>query len=373
MGAAASCAISLAALYLTDEIRIPPSGVGIFFLVQLLAPAVSIGAGWLSDRLPNRLSLLRGCILWLAVGWLLFGITTDLADALLVSALFLCFTGTVNAQFFSVATEQIVSEDEPRRNMITSTLRGGNAVGYVIGPALASFLATGLGLRTVFVSAAILYILAAGSTLWLRPSNRISDRAAARPPHQPSGRIGFQLCAYGAGITLVLSGDAMKLGYMPVLVVDHLGHRPADFGILLSASAVVEFVVFPLAGVLADRIGPAKVITIALLIGAVDYSILARTSSIWQLYVVQILHVAVIVGMFGIGIAYLQGISSRRPGMASSTFFAAQGVATPLGGLIGSLSVGVAGLPGMFFLPAIFCLLCGVSFAVFAGREKTRS
>jgi len=103
----------------------------------------------------------------LAVGWLLFGITTDSTDALLVSALFLCFTGTVNAQFFSVATEQIVSEDEPRRNMITSTLRGGNAVGYVIGPALASFLARGLGLRTVFVSAAILYILAAGSTLWL--------------------------------------------------------------------------------------------------------------------------------------------------------------------------------------------------------------
>jgi len=373
MGAAASCAISLAALYLTDEIRVPPSGVGIFFVVQLFAPAISIGTGWLSDRLRNRLPMLRACIIWLAVGWLLLSLATGLAGALLVSAFFLCFTGAVNAQFFVAATEQIVSEDESRRNTITSTLRGGNAVGYVIGPALASFLATALGLRTVFVSAAILYLLAAGSTLWLRSSDRISDTAVPRPPRRPSGRIGLQLWAYGAGITLVLSGDAMKLGYMPVLVVDHLRHRPVDFGILLSVSAAVEFIVFPLAGALADRVGQVKVISIALFIGAVDYSILALTSSIWQLYVVQILHVAVIVGMFGIGIAYLQGISSRQPGLAGSTFFAAQGVATPLGGLIGSLSVGVVGLPGMFWLPAMFCLLCGVSFAVIIGREKRDS
>jgi len=293
-----------------------------------------------------------------------------LTGALLISAFFLCFTGAVNSQFFVVATEQIVIEDEPRRNAITSTLRGGNAAGYVIGPALASFLATTLGLRTVFVSAAILYLLAAGSTLWLRSSNRISGTAVPKSPHRSSGRIGLQLWAYGAGIILVLSGDGMKLGYMPVLVVDRLGHRPVEFGILLSVSAVVELIVFPLIGTLADRIGQAKVIAAALLIGAVDYSLLALTTSIWQLYLVQILHVSVIVGMFGIGISYLQGISSERPGLASSTFFAAQGVATPLGGLIGSLSFGAVGLPGMFWLPAMFCLLCGVSFAVLIIRRK---
>jgi SET family sugar efflux transporter-like MFS transporter len=368
MGVATSCAMSLAALYLTAEIRVPPNEVGLFFLVQLLAPAVSIGTGWWSDRLRNRLPLLRGCTIWLAVGWLLFGLTTNLAVALLVSAFFLCFTGAVNAQLFVAASGQIVSKDESRRNTITSTLRGGNAVGYVIGPALGGFLATGLGLRAVFVSAAILYLLAAGSTLWLRSSNRIPDTGVQRP-HRPLGPIGWQLWACGAGITLVLSGDAMKLGYMPVLVVDHLGHRPVEFGVLMSASAVVELIVFPLAGALADRVGQAKVIAAALLIGAIDYSLLALTSSMWQLYVVQMLHVAVIVGMFGIGIAYLQGISSR-PGLASSTFFAAQGVATPLGGLMGGLGVGLVGLPSLFWLPAVFCLLCSVGFAILTRRRK---
>jgi MFS transporter, SET family, sugar efflux transporter len=370
MGAATSCAISFAALHLIASIEASPSDVGLFFLVQLLAPAVSIGTGWLSDRLRNRMSLLRGCTLWLAAGWLLFGLTTDLASALLVGALFLCFTGAVNAQLFVMASEQIVGNDESRRNTITSTLRGGNAVGAVIGPALGGLLATALGLRSVFVSAAILYLLVAGSTLWLRSSHRILETAAPRP-HLPAGRIGWRLWAYGAGITLVLSGDAMKLGYMPLLVVDHLGHRPVEFGMLMSVSAIVELIVFPLAGALADRVGQAKLIAAALVIGIVDYSLLALTSSIWQLYVVQVLHVAVIVGMFGIGITYLQGISSRQPGLASSTFFAAQGIATPLGGIAGGLSFGAVGLPGMFWLPAAFCLLCAFSFAILALRGKT--
>lgn len=367
MGVATSSATSFAALYLVDEIRVVPSGIGLFFLVQLLAPAVSIGTGLLSDRFRNRLPLLRGCTIWLAAGWLLFGLTTDLVVALLVGAFFLCFTGAVNAQLFVVASDQIVNKDESRRNTITSTLRGGNALGCVIGPVLGGLLATSLGLRTVFASAAILYLLAAASTLRLRSLNRVPHAAVPRP-RRPSGRIGWQLWAYGAGITLVLSGDAMKLAYMPVLVVDHLGRRPVEFGVLMSVSAVVEIIVFPLAGALADRVGQARVIAAALVIGVVDYSLLALTSSIWQLYVVQMLHVAVIVGMFGVGITYLQGVSSRQPGLASSTFFAAQGVATPLGGLLGGLGVGVVGLPGMFWLPAMFCLLCWIGFAVLMRR-----
>jgi MFS transporter, SET family, sugar efflux transporter len=231
--------------------------------------------------------LLRGCTIWLAAGWLLFSLATDLTAALVVGALFLCFTGTVNAQL--------------------------------------------------------------------------------------GGRISWHLWAYGIGIALVLSGDAMKLGYMPLLVVDHLGHRPVEFGVLMSASAVVELIAFPLAGALADKVGQAKVIAAALVVGAIDYSLLALTSSLWQLYVVQVLHVAVIVGMFGVGISYLQEISSRRPGLAGSTFFAAQGVATPLGGIAGGLSFGALGLPGMFWLPAVFCLLCGIGFAILTLRRKTCS
>jgi SET family sugar efflux transporter-like MFS transporter len=373
MGAATSCAISFAALRLTSEMMASPSDVGLFFLVQLLAPAASIGTGWMSDRLRNRMPLLRGCTIWLAAGWLLFGLTTNLASALFVGAIFLCFTGAVNAQLFVTASEQIVGSDESRRNTITSTLRGGNAVGAAIGPAMGGLLATGLGLRSVFVSAAILYLLVAGCTLWLGSSHHIPDTRGPRP-QLPAGRSGRQLWAYGAGITLVLSGDAMKLGYMPLLVVDHLGHSPMEFGVLMSASAIVELVAFPLAGLLADKIGQAKVIAAALMVGAVDYSLLALTSSIWQLYVVQLLHVAVIVGMFGVGITYLQGISPRRPGLASSTFFAAQGIATPLGGLAGGLGVGTVGLPGMFWLPAAFCLLCGISFAILTlkGKPPTR-
>jgi SET family sugar efflux transporter-like MFS transporter len=369
-GVGSSCAMPLAALYLTNELHVPPSGVGLFFLVRLAGPAVSMGTGWLSDRVRDRLPLLRMFMAWLAAGWLLFGLATGLSSALTVSAVFLCFTGPVNAQFFTAVDDRITGQDERQRSTITSTLRGGNALGYVLGPALGGYLATAFGLRSVFITAAVLYLLAILSTWWLRAVTAGRERV----PQGRSGPVGLPLLVCGAGITLILSGDAMKQGYLPVFVVDQLGHSPSDYGMLMSVSAVVELAVFPLAGMLADRIGMAKVIGGALLVGVADYVLLAVSSHLWQLYVVQVLHVAVIVAMYGVGISYLQRISPHRPGLASSAFFAAQGIATPFGGLLGSLGVGAFGLPGMFWVPAAFCLLCWsvfAMFAMFANREKT--
>jgi len=64
-----------------------------------------------------------------------------------------------------------------------------------------------------------------------------------------------------------LSGQTIRNTYLPIHVTTHLGGSVATFGTIMAVSPIVELVVMPLAGVLAERIGLGRLIRDGILRG----------------------------------------------------------------------------------------------------------
>ena len=178
------------------------------------------------------------------------------------------------------------------------------------------------------------------------------------------------LC-FGLVCILVLSGDTIKLAYLPLYIVQGLQQNLVIFGTILSTSAIAELLLMPFFGAIADRIGISALLIVGILFGIVEYLWLAESTAIWQIYITQALHAVIISSFYGLGVTYAQRILRGQTGMASSIFFGAQSLASPVGSLLGSASLTFLGLPHIFFIPLISCTMALLLLFMGMGLEKT--
>jgi len=371
-GIAISSSIPLVTLFLTRELHVAASIAGLFFLTALVGPPTSVYLGHVSDRLSTRLPLIQGSAVWLAMGWVIIAISHQIWLVIAVGILFFCVTGTLSAQIFAALRDVLAQEGEKREGAVTSTIRTAYSLGWIIGPIIGGWLAGVLSVRAAFAATACLYLVAA-LPLW-HLGVEVPRRAATESPapHMIT-RANGPLLIFALVCLLVLSGDAIKLAYLPVYLVGGLKQSIVTFGSLLSVAAIVELAVMPTAGILADWVGMRPVIIGGIAIGALDYAILAGSTALWQLYLVQVLHVAVIAALLGVGITYAQRLGHDQTGLASSVFFGAQGLASPLGGLVGSYGVHLFGIPHVFGIPSFFCALSVVVLLAMRKNERART
>lgn len=162
--------------------------------------------------------------------------------------------------------------------MIASTVRSGYALGWAIGPVLGTLSAAALGYRVSLALTGVLVLLPLipprrlrdgtartdGEGPASRPHPAPTDHPDRRRPDRSNGSRSLWL--FAAVCLLALTGEALRLTYLPVLAVDRLGVPLWLFGVLISAAPVVELVAMPAAGALADRFGLRVVIFCGLLI-----------------------------------------------------------------------------------------------------------
>lgn len=354
IGIAASASTPLITLFLIKDLHVNPSFSGLFFLTALLGPVVSIFIGKFSDHIRSRLSLIKISIIWLAVGWGMMALAFQFWLAVGIGIVFFCVTSTLSAQIFAALREVMTRDTERYESTVSSTIRTAYSLGWILGPVVGSWLATAIGLRATFLLTSCFYLV---SLLPLRSLNIDFHERSRTTASKTPIREHLPLLCFALVSMFVLSGDTLKSAYLPLYIVEGLKQNIVVFGSLLSVSAIVELVVIPLAGILADRVGSGMVIVGGVAIGVADYTLLASSTHVWQLYIVQILHVGVIAVLLGLGVTYAQQLSPRQPGLVSSIFFGLQGLSAPLGGVIGSYGVNVLGIPHVFFIPAVICAL----------------
>ena len=287
-------------------------------------------------------------------------LTTQFWLAVSVGLFFFCLSTTLNAQIFASIREIMTAKKETHESTINSTIRTAYSFGWVIGPIIGSWFATTLGLRFTFFITAFLYIICLIPLL-----SYLMNQVHASKNITKSGQVSavdIRLFCFALLSVFVLSGDTIKVSYLPLYIVENLKQQPYIFGSLLSLSAIVELVIFPAAGLLADKVGTGTVIAGGLALGIVDYALLAMSTMIWQLAVVQLLHVGVLAALLGLGVTFAQQLHREQPGLASSTYLGAQSLSTPLGSILGSSGVQIVGIPSVFFLPSAICMLSLVLF-----------
>lgn len=381
-GISVSSYVPLMSLYLVQTLRVSEGAVGLFALTSLASPVVGILVGRLSDRLSSRLRLLVVVSVWLAVGRVAMGLAPTFTVAVVVGIVFGAFAGISAAQVFALLRELLERAGEPRQATVTSTVRTGYSLGWAVGPVVGTVLAAGLGYRTALAVSALFVLLPLGPLLSLRHVRtgqhgdaevgesgdavrpEVATAALSTERTGASGRASWgarSLWIFAVVCLLALTGESLRITYLPVLAVERLGVSLWVFGIVVSVAPVVELAAMPAAGALADRFGLKKVILAGLVVGGGGFAAFATSSGVVGLVVGQVGNAWFIAVVLGLGVTYAQRLHPHGAGFAASVFFAAQSLTIATGGLLGAaLADRPSGLPELFATALVLNVLAAV-------------
>jgi MFS family permease len=184
---------------------------------MLVAGALSIPSGLVSDRLGRRLPLLGGLALLSCSSFLLFGSRTPLQMGLI----YLLFGMGLSA--FSPTLMSYVADFTPPEalgrayGLYTMALYGG----MTLGPAAGGFVSTALGLRSVFLVAGALILAMFFVALLFLPATPPAQHEGGRPPVIPE-LLGLmknrRLIACLAGTVGGCIGFGMFVTFMPLYI-----------------------------------------------------------------------------------------------------------------------------------------------------------
>lgn len=349
-------------LFLTSEVQVRPFMVGLFFTFNaVIGILVSQLLARYSDRKGDRKTLILYCCLLGALASLLFAWNRSYFVLLLVGVLLSSFGSSATSQMFALAREHA---DKTGREsvMFSSVMRAQISLAWMIGPPLAFALALGYGFRTMYLTAAIAFVLCAVIVRYLLPSMRKKTLVTAMPVQAPRQHRRAKLTLFIA-CTLMWSCNGLYLITMPLYVVNEL-HLPEKLaGIMMGLAAGLEIPIMLLAGYYAKRFGKRLLMRIAAVAGLLFYSGTLLFDGEMQMLVLQGLNAVFIGILAGIGMIYFQDMMPGQAGAATTLFTNSTRMGWIVGGaLAGAVAQfwsyhGVLWFAVVMMAAAIACLL----------------
>ena len=163
---------------------------------------------------------------------------------------------------------------------------------------------------------------------------------------------------------LAMCGDTIRFAYLPIYMELQLGTPDWLRGVVISTQSVGMLVFIPIMGVLADRFGAHRLVVVNVLLGVgANLGFMAADSEL-VLIAATVLNSAMWATLGGIGITVAQDLYPNGIGMASSLYFSAIRFSGAIGGFAGGLGVGWFGVPGVFAVPALLCVVAAVGLLI---------
>ena len=375
-GLGISIAIPQLSLFLVQDLHASLPVAGLFFLTNLAAPVLGFLVGKWSDRLTDRLSLFRlGAVVGL-IGWVGMAFTTEVWMAFAINLTVLGFAGATGALIFAAVRDQLTHVPTGADNRVMSTVRLGFSLGFMTGPLLGSVIGGVAGLRVTLIAAGVCTLLQAAPMI-----GQTITRAVPEPDVLPNGAPGgaasrppslLPLVTFLGFCVLAMCGDTIRLAYLPIYMELELGTADWLRGVVISVQSVGMLVFIPIMGVLADRFGAHRLVVVNVLLGiGANLGFMAADSE-WALIAATVLNSAMWATLGGIGITVAQDLYPSGIGMASSLYYSAIRFAGAIGGIAGGLGVRWFGVPGVFMVPAIMCVVSAIGLLILAVvRQRT--
>ncbi|MEM6160829.1 MFS transporter [Erwinia sp. P6884] len=306
-------------LFLTTEVKVRPFMVGLFFTGSaLIGILVSQLLARYSDSRGDRKALILVCCLVGALASLLYAWNRNYLILLLPGVVLSTFGSTATPQLFALAREW---RDLSGRSsvMFTSVMRTQVSLAWVLGPPLAFALALGYGFRTMYLCAALAFIVSAVIVYRYLPAMR-KTRIVTGEKLQTPRRNRRDTLKLFTGCTMMWACNGLYLIAMPLYVVStlHLPERLA--GVLMGLAAGLEIPVMLLAGYYARRFGKRNMMRLAALAGLLFYSATLCFTSALPLLLIQLLNAIFIGILAGIGMIYFQDLMPGQAGAATTLF-----------------------------------------------------
>jgi SET family sugar efflux transporter-like MFS transporter len=356
-GLGTSAAAPQITLFLVNDLHVSLTTAGLFYLTNITAPLAGYLIGARSDRSGKRLGLFRWCALAGFAGWVAMALADQVWMPFVISAVVLAFSGAAGSQLFAAVHDDLQATASPVADGVVSIVRMALTAGWVVGPVLGSILATAAGSRVMLVATglcALAQIVPMGfaRTGPARPGAHAASasevQAERLPAQRPKLRKMLPLLAFTGLYVLVYAGEPIKYGYLPIYMRDDMHLPTAVSGAVIGIQPLVELHLM----ILGAAFGVGANLCFAL------------TGDAAGMFAGQILMGGVWGVFAALGIIVAQRLLSQAVATASAVFMSSTAIASALGGLTGSLGVGVLGLPHVFFAPALYGLIATGGIAV---------
>jgi len=362
-------------LFLVGELRLSTTAAGLYYVTNLATPIAGYVLGTLSDRAGSRLLVFRLSALAGCAGWVLMAFATQPWAPFAINIALLSAAGAGAAQLQAAARDELDRHPTPADNQVVAITRMAMAIGWIVGPVIGAVLGAVLGLRPLlFVTGVSLLVslvplIGAGPA---RPRRRsVAPPADILPARQRrprsdgprSDRTGpmAPLLLFTGIYVLIMCGETVKLAYLPLYMDRELHVDAAVRGAIIGFQPLVEVMLMPLAAVLADRFGIARVLYTGAATAVAAHLCYAAAGDLpahLALLVAGQFLMAGVIATFGVlGVTVAQRFQPSRVGMASSVFLSAFAINGAVGGLIGSIGTSWLGLPHLFWISASLAAL----------------
>ena len=334
--------LPLVPLYL-EETGVGLSLVGVIMGVFGVGAAIiGIPASAFAERATND-TLMLVAVAAAATGVVVFGLS-ELAAVLIMGRVLSGLGFGAMAQ----SRQLFVTRGVPLlfRGRVNSGMGGIHRLALAVGPLIGGGVADRWGFRPAFVLAGV--VMAAGMAFWVLPGGKADTAVAVDTPPLAVGsalrRHRRQIVRGSLGPMFIQAGREGRYVILP-LVADRLGLSLAEIGALLAVGTVVDFVVFPLSGVVMDRFGRLYSIVPAFTVMAIGLVLLGLADSATGVAIASVL----IGGGNGLtsGAVLTLG-ADLAPEGEEGPYLAGFNLVTNLGLFVGPLVVGtVAELAGL--------------------------
>jgi MFS transporter, SET family, sugar efflux transporter len=379
-GLGTSAAAPQITLFLINDLHVPLSTAGLYYLTSLTAPVAGYIIGSRSDRTGKRLGLFRLCALVGFLGWMAIAFAGQAWIPFVISAIVLAFSGAATSQLFAAIHDELRQTNNPSADGVISIVRMALTGGWIVGPVLGFYLASQFGARTMLIATAVFtlaQIIPLGFARGARADVlRNTHMGGTEPAHAVQGRrfrAMLPLIAFAGLYALVYAGEPIKYGYLSIYMHDDL-HLPAVVsGAVIGIQPLIELGLMPVAVVVARRVGILQLMVVGALFGVGANVCFALTGNAAGMFAGQIL-MGGVWGIFaGLGIVVAQRLLPQSVATASAIFLSSTSVASALGGVAGSIGVSVVGLPIVFLVPAVFSLLASIGLAILTRMKPALS
>ena len=351
VGLADSISLPYIVLFLVDQAGLSPLSLSAILTARALSGIVfsMVFGAWI-DRRTSVAPLLLA-LAGSAVGYALFGLTTNFAALLLIAALPVAIGAAAFSQSIALAKRNFSRSSPHTVNRAVGVLRASFSLAWAIGPAIGAILISAAGFRGAFFGSGASGAIALAALALVQRRVALADPDHAHPPKPANGGPAIAI-AFAA---LALFHTAMFLGSipLPIVITTSLGGVESDVGITMSLCAALEIVVMGALIWKPLQRGERVAIMAGFAAFIAYFVVLTLVRSVGGVFWAQIPR-AIGIGLVSyLGISFLHSLMPHRAGAAAALF----SNSGQLGSVLAALSVG--GLAKAFGYASVF-VVCAV-------------
>jgi SET family sugar efflux transporter-like MFS transporter len=322
---------------------------------------VSLGLGYLSDKLPDRriLVLITALAGILAHG--LIYLIPSQASFAIAMGLIMPLAGACYGQSFGYVRVYFLKHRPDRADFMVTSLRTVFTLAWIVVPPLAGWIAAEYSIFDVYLASSLSYAAMAGIFALLLVEPRAAVQMPA--PVRAKGASLLSVFELQPGILAGLAGLIVMVGAMRLLtlsvslfIVSDLGGTVADVGFYAGITAAVEAPCMLLLAWLTTKLSKETILAAAGLVMALFIGLTSALDSMTALYWLLLLNGLGTAALMSVNIPYIQDAIKGRIGLSTSLM----DIVAIAANILGAAGFGILAAGGNYR----FALVCAAGMSV---------